>query len=44
MAREWLAGGRLDGPRPSELRFDAIGISFDRTGRLLALEHLEAAF
>jgi putative endonuclease len=44
MAREWLAGGRLEGARPSELRFDAIGISFDRTGALLALEHLEAAF
>jgi putative endonuclease len=44
MAREWLANGRLDGPRPPEVRFDAIGISFDAHGRLLALEHLEAAF
>jgi putative endonuclease len=44
MAREWLGQGRLDGPRPPELRFDAIGISFDATGRLLSLEHLEAAF
>jgi putative endonuclease len=44
MAREWLAAGRLEGRRPSELRFDAIGISFDATGKLLALEHLEAAF
>ena len=44
MAREWLAGGRSEGPRPSELRFDAIGVSFDTGGRLLALEHLEAAF
>ena len=44
MAREWLAGGRSEGPRPSELRFDAIGVSFDAGGRLLALEHLEAAF
>jgi putative endonuclease len=44
MAREWLAGGRLEGPRPSELRFDAIGISFDASGHLLALEHLEGAF
>ena len=44
MAREWLAEGRLEGRRPSELRFDAIGISFDGDGRLLALEHLEAAF
>lgn len=44
MAREWLAGGRLEGPRPSELRFDAIGVSFDAHGQLVALEHLEAAF
>ena len=44
MAREWLAAGRLDGARPPEVRFDAIGISFDATGRLLCLEHLEAAF
>ena len=44
MAREWLAQGVLDGPRPPEIRFDAIGISFDASGRLLSLEHLEAAF
>ena len=44
VAREWLTHGRLEGPRPAGLRFDAIGISFDATGRLLALEHLEAAF
>jgi putative endonuclease len=44
MAREWLAQGRLEGRRPAELRFDAIGVSFDAAGRLLALEHLEAAF
>jgi putative endonuclease len=44
MAREWLTQSGLEGPRPPGLRFDAIGISFDATGRLLALEHLEAAF
>jgi putative endonuclease len=44
MAREWLASGRLEGPRPPEIRFDAIGISFDTRGRLLSLEHLEGAF
>jgi hypothetical protein len=44
MAREWLAQSRLDGPRPSEVRFDAIGVSFEASGRLLSLEHLEAAF
>ena len=44
IAREWLAQDLLEGPRPPEIRFDAIGISFDAGGRLLALEHLEAAF
>ena len=44
IAREWLAQGLLDGPRPPEIRFDAIGISFDARGRLLSLEHLEDAF
>src|SRR5215208_2588008 len=44
IAREWLAQGHLDGARPPEIRFDAIGISFDASGRLLALEHLESAF
>lgn len=44
MAREWLARRGPEGPHPPELRFDAIGIAFDREGRLLSLEHLEAAF
>jgi putative endonuclease len=44
MAREWLAQRASVGPRPPELRFDAIGIAFDRRGRLLSLEHLEGAF
>ena len=45
MAREWLGQAPgLEGPRPAEIRFDAIGLSFDPAGRLIALEHLEAAF
>jgi putative endonuclease len=45
MAREWLATGAGGlTRRPPELRFDAIGISLDGTGRLVALEHLEGAF
>ena len=44
MAREWLGRARLEGPRPSEFRFDAIGVSFDAAGKLVTLEHLEAAF
>lgn len=44
MAREWLGQALLEGTRPSELRFDAIGVSFDAAGELVALEHLEGAF
>jgi putative endonuclease len=44
MAREWLAQRGSEGPWPPELRFDAIGIAFDREGKLIGLEHLEAAF
>jgi putative endonuclease len=31
-------------PRGLELRFDAIGVTIDGQGRLLALDHLEGAF
>ena len=44
MAREWLAGRADGGPHPPELRFDAIGITLDPAGALLALEHVEEAF
>ena len=44
MAREWLACSAAGRPRPPELRFDAIGISFDSGGRLVELDHLEDAF
>ena len=45
MAREWLADeGSAGRPRPPELRFDAIGVTFDPAGRLLELDHLEGAF
>jgi putative endonuclease len=44
MAREWLAARASTGPRPAELRFDVVGIAFDRQGRLISLEHLEDAF
>ena len=44
MAREWLASGSSGRPRPPELRFDAIGVSFDASGRLVELDHLEDAF
>lgn len=46
MASQWLAASRDGAPRPRrpELRFDAIGITLDAGGRLLGLDHLEAAF
>lgn len=45
MAREWLAERASSLPlRPPELRFDAIGVTLAPDGRLLELEHLEAAF
>jgi putative endonuclease len=43
MAAGWLAACR-DRPYADVLRFDAIGVTFDGAGRLLALEHLEGAF
>ncbi len=43
MAASWLSE-RPGRPFARALRFDAIGITFDRSGRLLALEHLEGAF
>jgi putative endonuclease len=33
-----------DRPRSAELRFDAIGVVIDGQGRLVSLDHLEAAF
>jgi putative endonuclease len=33
-----------DRPRRRHVRFDAIGVTFDRDGRLASLDHLESAF
>ena len=45
MAREWLVD-RADGirGRPRQIRFDAVGVTVDRRGRVLAFQHLEGAF
>jgi putative endonuclease len=43
IAAQWLAQ-RPGHPRVENLRFDAIGVTLDRQGRLLCLEHVEAAF
>jgi putative endonuclease len=43
MAGRWLCE-RRDRPHADELRFDAIGVTFDPSGRLVGIEHLEGAF
>jgi putative endonuclease len=43
MAARWLAEAS-DRPYADMLRFDAIGVTFDLSGRLVALEHLEGCF
>jgi putative endonuclease len=43
MAASWLVEVR-ERPRSSELRFDAVGVVIDAGGKLVRLDHLEAAF
>ena len=43
LAVAWLAAHR-DLPYFADIRFDAIGITFDRHDRLVDFEHIEAAF
>lgn len=43
LAGRWLRD-RADHPRVSDLRFDAIGVTVDPEGRLVRLDHIEAAF
>jgi len=43
LATAWMAA-RRDLPRYEAIRFDAVGVSFDASGGVLEVEHLEAAF
>lgn len=43
MAGSWLVE-RTERPSAQQLRFDAIGVTLDRAGHLVSLEHLEGAF
>jgi putative endonuclease len=43
MAAAYLAEA-VDRPYAEDLRFDAIGVTIDPGGRLVALDHLEGAF
>jgi putative endonuclease len=43
MAGQWLIE-RTDRPYADVVRFDAIGVTFARSGELIGIEHLEGAF
>jgi putative endonuclease len=43
LATAWM-GERRDLPRYAGIRFDAIGVTFDRTGRAVDCEHIPGAF
>ncbi len=43
LATAWMAE-RRDVPRYAEIRFDAVGVTFDHAGRVLDIEHIPAAF
>jgi putative endonuclease len=43
LATAWM-GGRRDLPRYDRIRFDAIGVTYDRAGRVTDYEHLRGAF
>jgi putative endonuclease len=44
LATAWLSEEGVDRPRARTIRFDAIGVTVDRRGRLLRLDHLEGAW
>jgi len=45
LATAWLAERRSSGlPRYGAIRFDAVGVSFDRRGGIADVEHIENAF
>jgi putative endonuclease len=43
LATTWMSE-RRDAPRYSEIRFDAVGVTFDRRGDVTDVEHIEGAF
>src|SRR6476646_5790618 len=44
LATAWMASRRGDLPRYGEIRFDAVGVTFDRAGRVTDYDHIEGAF
>jgi putative endonuclease len=43
LATAWMAERRRTPPY-DDIRFDAVGVTVDRTGRVLDVEHIEGAF
>jgi putative endonuclease len=43
LATAWM-GERRELPRYDEIRFDAIGVTYDRAGRVTDYEHISGAF
>jgi putative endonuclease len=44
LATAWIAAHRGSIPRYEEIRFDAVGVTFSRAGRVTGVEHIEGAF
>ena len=44
MAAQWLGSRSAEGPRAPGLRYDVIGVTVDRSGSLVELDHVQAAF
>jgi putative endonuclease len=44
LATAWMAARRSELPRYGEIRFDAVGVTFDRAGRVTDFEHIQGAF
>jgi putative endonuclease len=44
LATAWMAEHRGRLPRFAEIRFDAIGVTYDRAGHVLEVEHIRGAF
>jgi putative endonuclease len=44
LAVAWLTEHRGSLPRYAEIRFDAVGVTFDRVGRVTDIDHIVGAF
>jgi putative endonuclease len=44
LATAWLTERRGSIPRYTEIRFDAVGVTFNRAGRVTDIDHIEGSF